>query len=66
MEKLIIETNIPIAEALEYVKLVIAQGKISKTSKGRQYCFASFFGADITVYADKNKHSDKLTVLKRI
>jgi len=51
-------------EALSYVKEVIANGRISKTSKGDQYCFATVFNDNIQVFADRNKQSDKLTILK--
>ena len=57
-EKLIIEnrTKLPMKEVLGYVKVVVEQGKISKTSKGEQYCFVTCFHDSITVYAEKNKN----------
>ena len=65
-EKLIIEnrTELPMKEVLNYVKVVVTQGKISETSKGKQYCFVTCFSDGITVYADKNKKSDRLIVIK--
>jgi len=65
-EKLIIEnrTELPMKEVLSYVKKVVEKGKISKTSKGKQYCFVTVFRDGIIVYADKNKKSDRLIVIK--
>jgi len=65
-EKLIIEnrTELSMKEMLGYVKVVVEQGKISETSKGKQYCFVTCFPDGITVYADKNKKSDRLIVFK--
>ena len=65
-EKLIIEnkTELPMKEVLSYVKTVIEQGKISETAKGKQYCFVTCFPDGITIYADKNKKSDRLIVIK--
>jgi hypothetical protein len=64
MEKLIIEnrTSMPMDDALEYVRSVIIKGKISKTSKGEQYCFAVAWPNGVRVFADKNKCSDRLIV----
>lgn len=66
MDKLIIEnrSKLPMADATEYATEVILQGKISKTSKGEQYCFVTKFAGGITVYADKNKNSDRLIITK--
>jgi len=65
-EKLIIEnrTKLSMEEVLSYVKVVVQQGKISETSKGKQYCFVTCFASGITVYAEKNKKSDRLIVIK--
>jgi len=67
-EKLIIEnrTNLPMKEVLSYVKTVVEQDKISETSKGKQYCFVTCFPDGITIYADKNKKSDRLIVIKEL
>ena len=65
MEKLIIEnhTDLKMNEALRYAKMVIKQGRISETSKGKQYCFCTWFQeSDIVVYADMNKKSDRLII----
>jgi len=63
-EKLIIEnrTEFPIEDLMGHIAAVISQGKISETSKGKQYCFVSKFENDIIVYADKNKKSDRLII----
>jgi len=64
-EKLIIEnrTNLTMQEVLHYVMEVIRRGKISETSEGKQYCFVSIFDNNITIYASKNKKSDRLIVM---
>jgi len=66
MEKLIIEnrTDLGLLEILGYVGDVINIGKISKTSKGEQYCFITTYKGGIVVYADKNKKSDRLIITK--
>ena len=66
MEKLIIEnrTDLGLLEILGYVGDVINIGKISKTSKGKQYCFITTYKGGIVVYADKNKKSDRLIITK--
>ena len=63
-EKIIIEnrTKMPMKEIIKYVKTVIEGGKISKTAKGEQYCFASRFSDSIVVVTDKNKSSDRFIV----
>ena len=53
-------------EVLGYVRVVVEQGKISETSKGKQYCFVTCFPDGITIYADKNKKSDRLIVIKEL
>ena len=65
-EKLIIEnrTELPMKEVLSYIIAVVEKGKISKTVKGEQYCFVTCFPDGITVYAEKNKKSDKLIVIE--
>ncbi len=64
MDKLIIEnrTKIPWYQVIDYVSIIIGAGKTSKTSKGKQYCFATRFEDGVVVYADKNKKSDKLII----
>ena len=68
MEKLIIEnsTDLPMVELLNYVKEIILQGKVSKTSKGKQYCFMTQFKDGVVIYADKNKKSDRLIITEGI
>jgi len=65
-EKLIIEnrTELSMEEILNYVMAVVEKGKISKTSKGEQYYFVTCFPNGITVYAEKNRKSDRLIVIK--
>lgn len=68
MEKLIIEnrTKLKMERVLDFVSSVIKQGRISETSKGKQYCFCTWFQqSGIVVYADMNKKSDKLTISRR-
>lgn len=65
MSKLIIEnrTDLKMSEAMIYAREVVLQGKISETSKGKQYCFCTLFeDSKIVVYADLNKKSDRLIV----
>ena len=70
MRKIIIkhdESIIP-EKAMRLVNSVINGGRISKTAKGKQYCFATSFGSerrDFWVYADLTKSgTDVFTVLK--
>jgi len=51
-------------DILEYAIAVVKRGKISKTSKGKQYCFVTVFNDKIAVCADKNKMSDRLVIEK--
>jgi hypothetical protein len=64
VSKIIIENNtgMSIQEAMGYVAKVIDGGLVSKTSKGEQYCFATTWEDGVSVYASKNKHSDKFIV----
>ena len=68
MDKLIIEnqTDLSLLEILGYVNHVVNMGKISKTSKGEQYCFLTTYRGGIVVYADKNKKSDRLIIRKEV
>lgn len=64
-EKFIIENrcaDISPMMALERVLQVMERGKISKTSKGEQYCFATTFSDNTIIYADKNKKSDRFVI----
>ena len=67
MEKIIVEnrTDLSWQYVLSYISTVIAEGKISKTSKGPQYCFVTTFQLKnrvVHVVADKNKLSDRFVV----
>jgi len=64
MEKLIIEnrTELRILDLMSHIAAVLNQGRISKTAKGKQYCFVTRFTNDIVIYADKNKKSDRLII----
>lgn len=71
------QTEFEMDEIMPFVRKSIELGRISKTSKGDQFCFAVVtqvevirrtaervwleYG-DMTVYADRNKKSDRLTV----
>lgn len=65
MTKLIIENRTEMVddEALVYVREVIRQGKISETSKGKQYCFVTTFHLSncerLIVSCMKNSKSDR-------
>ena len=65
-EKIIIENRLDdnMCIAMQYVYFVIANGKISKTGKGEQYCFVSVFANDVHVIAFKNDKSDRFVVHK--
>jgi len=67
MDKLIIEnhTDKPMALVLYYIGLIMSQGRISKTSKGKQYCFHTSFKNGVEVSAFKNKCSDRFVVHER-
>jgi len=64
MSKIIIDnrTDMPIQNAMRYVKHVIDEGKISETAKGKQYCFVTIWNDGVGVYSVKNKQSDKFIV----
>jgi len=68
MEKLIIEnrTDIPIKDLLGHIKAVMNMGRISETSKGKQYCFMTTFSTPerIAISSDLNKNSDRLIIWK--
>jgi len=62
-ERIIVEnrTKLPMNEVLPYVEKVIADGRISNNNT--QYCYVtSWLSYGITVYADKNKKSDRFIV----
>ena len=62
MEKIIIqnETDLPMTDAMVYVKHVISHGRISKDET--QYCYVTTWPDGVIVYADKNKKSDRFIV----
>ena len=63
-ERIIIEnrTDLPMADMIKHVHTVIEMGRISKTSKGKQYCFGVTFWDGTVVWSDKNKASDRFVV----
>jgi len=67
-EKIIIEnrSRMDMTDVIFHVRTVMKKGKISKTSKGKQYCFATTFPDRICVYADKNKKSDKFIIIDNL
>ena len=66
MDKIIIDnkTSMSMVKAFSYIKRVMDGGRISRTSKGDQYCFIANFGDGVVVYCDKNKKSDKFTIIE--
>lgn len=64
MAKIIIEnkSDLGMDDILSYIGYVIRKGKVSKTSKGEQYCFMTMFENGIYVSASKNKKSDRFIV----
>ena len=66
MEKIIIEnrSDLSLADAVSRVNHVITEGKISKTSKGKQYCFVTTWPDKIVVLASKNDKSDRFVIIK--
>jgi len=67
MSKIIIEnrSNVSWGIVLRLVAQVIDDGRISETSKGKQYCFATHFKRfGVYVYADKNKKSDRFVITR--
>jgi hypothetical protein len=65
MQKIIIETDLDVDLATRYVLKVIEKGKISKTSKGDQYCFSTIWDSGVIVESFKNKNSDRFIVYER-
>ena len=56
MSKFIIYNNddsIGDYEAVSFIRAVISEGKVSKTSKGKQYCFATRFKSGVVVTCNK-------------
>jgi len=67
MSKIIIEnrSNKSMIEAINRVQCVIEKGRISQTSKGKQYSFVTSWQDGIAVYADINKKSDKFIIINQ-
>lgn len=65
--KLIIDnrTKLSDEQALLRVVQVVNEGKISKTSKGVQYCFEVTFKDGMAVYTTANKNSVRFTITKQ-
>ena len=64
MSKIIIHNHTDLSdnEVLGYIKEVVEAGKISKTSKGEQYCFVTRFKIKgITVASDRAKSRETYT-----
>ena len=67
MDKLIIEnqTSLHILDALDMIKDVINQGRISNNNK--QYCYGTLISGEdknYMIYSQLNKKSDKLIVIE--
>lgn len=58
-------TDIPDSELLQYILGVVLQGKCSKTSKGKQYCFLTKFKPDVIVVSDMNHNGTDIFRLYR-
>ncbi len=55
MSKIIIynKTELSDEEAMKRVLMVIQEGKISQTKRGKQYCFATSFKSGVVVTCNK-------------
>ena len=56
MSKFIIYNNdesIGDYEAVSFIRAVISEGKVSETSRGKQYCFATRFKSGVVVTCNK-------------
>ena len=56
MSKIIIhndDESIGDYEAISFVRAVISEGKVSETSSGKQYCFATRFKSGVVVTCNK-------------
>ena len=52
------------AQALMRVYKVIAEGLVSETTKGKQYCFVTRFNDNNTVICDKTKTGYSFKIIK--
>ena len=59
------ETSLSDAAILSHVIDVIEEGRVSKTSKGKQYCFVTAFGGGPTIYADRTESGTDIFTIKK-
>lgn len=60
MSKIIIhndDESIGDYEAVSFVRAVISEGKVSETSRGKQYCFATRFKSNVVVTSNKTRET---------
>lgn len=50
---------------MNYISTVISRGKISETSKGKQYCFVSQFPGNVFVSSGRNKDTYTFYIERR-
>ena len=68
MSKIIIhndDESIGDYEAISFVRAVISEGKVSKTSNGKQYCFATRFKSGVVVTCNKLREETYTFRVKR-
>ena len=68
MSKFIIYNNdesIGDYEAISFVRAVISEGKVSETSNGKQYCFATKFKSGVVVTCNKLREETYTFRVKR-
>lgn len=58
-------TNLEDIDIFKYVIKVIDEGKVSHTSKGDQYCFATLFNTNIAVETFKRGNTYTFKVLTK-
>lgn len=52
-------------EIMTYISAVISRGKISETSKGKQYCFVSQFPGKVFVSSGRNNDTYTFYIERR-
>jgi len=52
-------------EAISFVRAVISEGKVSETSNGKQYCFATKFKSGVVVTCNKLREETYTFRVKR-
>ena len=57
-------TELPDFVVVQYINKVIQNGKISKTSKGKQYCFVTRVLNDYIITSDRNKDTYTFKIYK--